>query len=87
MGETWGLVVNEALHAGCGVVVSDAVGCSAEFGRWDRARVFPEGNTEACGGALVDLARLERSWDWAATRMEAYSVEAAARALAQQMPP
>ena len=31
-GETWGLVVNEALQAGCAVVMTRAVGCHREFG-------------------------------------------------------
>ena len=40
MGETWGLVANEAMQAGCGVIVSDAVGCSEDFKSWERFRVF-----------------------------------------------
>lgn len=85
MGETWGLVVNEALHAGCAVIVSEAVGCSAEFGSWDRCRVIPVGDPAACARALDELGRLPRSFDWARQRMEAYSVEAAARGLAERM--
>src|SRR5205814_1609538 len=29
--ETWGLVVNEAMHFGLPVIVSDAVGCAADL--------------------------------------------------------
>ena len=54
MGETWGLVVNEALQAGCSVIVSDAVGCHADFKDWERVRVFSDGNTEL--SALLLLA-------------------------------
>jgi len=43
-GETWGLVVNEALQAGCAVAVSSAVGCAEDFGGWERCRVFEDGH-------------------------------------------
>jgi glycosyltransferase involved in cell wall biosynthesis len=84
-GETWGLVVNEALQAGCGVVMTDAVGCHREFGEWERVRVIPDGDAPACADALRDLARFPRSFDWCAEAMRAYSVEAAAQAIAQRI--
>jgi glycosyltransferase involved in cell wall biosynthesis len=56
MGETWGLVVNEALHAGCGVIMTDAVGCYREFGSWERVRVISEGDANACAGALAEIS-------------------------------
>lgn len=86
MGETWGLVVNEALHAGCAVIVSEAVGCRAEFGDWERCRVIPVGDAATCAAALEELGRLPRSFDWAKPRMENYSVEVAARAIAERLP-
>jgi glycosyltransferase involved in cell wall biosynthesis len=85
MGETWGLVVNEALQAGCGVVMTRAVGCHREFGAWERVRVIDEDDARACADAIIDLARFPRSFDWCATAMEAYSVEAAAQAFARQI--
>jgi glycosyltransferase involved in cell wall biosynthesis len=84
-GETWGLVVNEALQAGCGVVMTDAVGCHREFGGWERVRVIAEGDAQACANALRDLARFPRSFDWCAAPMRDYSVEAAAQAIAQRL--
>jgi glycosyltransferase involved in cell wall biosynthesis len=84
-GETWGLVVNEALQAGCGVVMTDAVGCHPEFGAWERVRVIAEGDAPACAGALRDLARFPRSFGWCAEAMRDYSVEAAAQAIAQRL--
>jgi glycosyltransferase involved in cell wall biosynthesis len=79
MGETWGLVVNEALHAGCGVVMTDAVGCSAEFGSWERVRVIPEDNNVAeCASAIRELAKSTRSFDWCSAAIDRYSVRAAA---------
>jgi glycosyltransferase involved in cell wall biosynthesis len=82
MGETWGLVVNEALHAGCGVIVSEAVGSHREFGTWERVRVIKEEDAAACAKAIEELARFPRSFDWCEKRMENYSVHAAAAAIA-----
>lgn len=81
-GETWGLVVNEALQAGCSVVVSDAVGCAADFGGWERFRTIPIGSPRHLAEALEDLASYQRSFDWAEEGLQDYSIEAAAQALA-----
>jgi glycosyltransferase involved in cell wall biosynthesis len=85
MGETWGLVVNEALHAGCGVIVSDAVGCHREFGGWERVRVIAENDASACARAIAELADFPRSFDWCAQAMEKYTVRAAAEAIASRL--
>ncbi len=85
MGETWGLVVNEALHAGCGVIVTDAVGSHREFGAWERVRVIRERDAEACAQAIEELARFPRSFDWCAKEMEPYSVPVAAAAIASRL--
>ena len=84
-GETWGLVVNEALQAGCGVIVSDAAGCHREFGGWEQVRVIKEGDAAGCAEALRTLARFPRSFTWCSEAMEAYSVEAAAEAMAREI--
>ncbi len=84
-GETWGLVVNEALDAGCAVVMTNAVGCHREFGNWERVRVIDEDDARACAWAVGELAEFPRSFDWCATGMENYSVNAAATALARKI--
>jgi glycosyltransferase involved in cell wall biosynthesis len=81
MGETWGLVINEALQAGCAAVVSDAVGCAEEFKSWERVRVFPAGDAWQLAQHLHELATLPREFDWCRFRLADYSIEAAARAL------
>lgn len=86
MGETWGLVVNEALLAGCGVVMTEAVGCGPEFSALDRVRIVPIGSAAAAAGALSELAALPRDFDWARAAMADYSIEAAARGLAAALP-
>ena len=85
MGETWGLVVNEALHAGCGVIVSEAVGCHREFGTWERVRVIQEGDAAACATAIEELAKFPRSFDWCEKEMENYTVRATAAAIASKL--
>lgn len=83
MGETWGLVSNEALEAGCAVVISEAVGCSADFGGLDRVRVFPPGNASDLHQHLEALSYLERNFDWARTTMAKYSIESAAESFSR----
>ena len=81
-GETWGLVVNEALQAGCAVVVSEAVGCSREFGEWERVRTIPVGEAAALARAVEELVAYPREFNWARERMRDYSIQTAATALA-----
>lgn len=81
-GETWGLVVNEALQAGCSVVVTEAVGCHREFGQWERVRIIPVEAAEALARALTELSVYPRDFCWARELMKAYSTEAAAQAFA-----
>jgi len=82
MGETWGLVVNEALHAGCGVIVSDVVGSHREFGTWERVRTIKEEDAAACAKGIEELVKFPRSFDWCAQAMEKYTVRTAAAAIA-----
>jgi len=84
-GETWGLVVNEALQAGCAAVISDAVGCAVEFGQWERVRVVPQGNAEVLARALEELAVFPRKFDWAREGMNSYATERAAEGLAEEI--
>ncbi|MES2597877.1 MAG: glycosyltransferase [Verrucomicrobiota bacterium] len=66
--ETWGLVVNDALHHGVPAVVSDAVGCAPDLiASWRTGEVCQAGNAGALAYALERCA----SWsvqDPAATR-------------------
>jgi len=86
MGETWGLVANEAMQAGCSVVVSDAVGCHRDFSSWERFRVFPESDAKALAGAVEDLGRYERSFSWATRPLnQDYSLEAVVNSLEKEL--
>ena len=85
MGETWGLVANEAMQAGCGVVVSDAVGCSADFKDWERFRVFKENDAADLATNVLSLAEMKRDFDWAKKKLKDYSIESAAQSLANEL--
>lgn len=56
-GETWGLVVNEALLHGLPAIVSDRVGCGPDLiDDGVTGRIFPFGDVEALARTLVDTA-------------------------------
>lgn len=81
--ETWGLVVNEALLAGCAVALSSGVGCAAEFSGLERVRVFSRESTSDFRSALLQLARYPKDFNWALSYMDRYSVRSAATAFAR----
>lgn len=57
-GETWGLVVNEAMASGRPAIVSDRVGCARDLiveGR--TGAMFPLGNVDALAGLIANWAR------------------------------
>ncbi|MEI6456970.1 MAG: glycosyltransferase family 4 protein, partial [bacterium] len=52
-GETWGLVVNEAMACGKAVLVSDRTGCAIDLVRpGENGFVIPSGDAGACAGKL-----------------------------------
>lgn len=86
VGETWGLVVNEAMQAGCAVAVSNAVGCRRDFSSWERFRVFQEGSSQELAKAFESLALFERSFSWARAKLtKDYSLEATVAAFEAEL--
>jgi glycosyltransferase involved in cell wall biosynthesis len=82
-GETWGLVVNEAMACGLPAVVSDLVGCGPDLVRpGESGEVYPCGDVAVLAGRLARLAgdpgAVARLGAAARSRVAAYSVEAAA---------
>lgn len=58
-GETWGLVVNEAMACGLPAIVSDAVGCGPDLIEDGRTGfVFPMGDVAALAARIAELAEL-----------------------------
>ena len=81
-GETWGLVVNEAMACGLPAVVSDRVGCAADLVESGvTGEIFPFGNVDALAGVLQSLAvspeRLREMGTRARARVADYSAEKA----------
>jgi glycosyltransferase involved in cell wall biosynthesis len=86
-GETWGLVVNEALHHGTPCLVSHQVGCAPDLiVPGETGEVFEAGNAESLARAI------ERVWPRLGTRSTrerarahsaGYSLDAAASGLSQ----
>jgi glycosyltransferase involved in cell wall biosynthesis len=85
--ETWGLVVNEALHHGLPCVVSDAVGCAPDLVEAGRTgEVFAADTEPALTEALMRAAALTgrpEVRDACRSRVASYTVEAAAAGIAQ----
>jgi glycosyltransferase involved in cell wall biosynthesis len=81
-GETWGLVVNEAMNFGCVPLVSDLVGCADDLVSQGSGFVFPRTSPSALAGIInrlvsqpeliADLKQRVRE------TVSAYSVESAA---------
>lgn len=82
MGETWGLVVNEALQAGCSAIVSDFVGCGADFKSLERFGIFEGDNARNLAEKVIELSEYPRNFDWARPALETYSLEACAEQIA-----
>jgi len=84
-GETWGLVVNEAMACGLPAIVSDRVGCGPDLvAHGETGMVFPFGDVNRLASMLQSLAaqpeRLARMGERARERVSAYSVQRATQA-------
>jgi glycosyltransferase involved in cell wall biosynthesis len=87
LSETWGLVVNEALHHGLPAVVSDGVGSAADLiERGVTGDVAAAGSVEELAGALertLTLAGRADIREACRRKMEGYTVRRAAEGIAQ----
>lgn len=88
-GETWGLVVNEAMACGVPAVVSDAVGCGPDLVTETPVRtgaVFPLGDTDALATGIARLVphlRTPALGSAIARRIDDYSLDAAVESTMQ----
>jgi glycosyltransferase involved in cell wall biosynthesis len=81
-GETWGLVVNEAMACGRPAIVSDKVGCGPDLIIPEQTGArFPLGDIDALVKAMLDMAkdpgRLSAMGMEASKKIQDYSVPAA----------
>jgi glycosyltransferase involved in cell wall biosynthesis len=90
-GETWGLVVNEAMGFGLPALVSDGVGCRADLVEQDATGwVFPSDDANTLADAMRRVATLSpearaRMQECVRTRIAGYSLDASARGLQQAL--
>ena len=81
-GETWGLVVNEAMACGCPAVVSQAVGCGPDLiDEGQTGFTFPLGDSHALAAQLTRILKMRSAGhDFTPAlkaKMQEYSVQAA----------
>lgn len=85
--ETWGLVVNDALHHGLPCVVSDSVGCAPDLALPGiTGAIFSSGSTSELAGALVRGLKLvgrPNVQEACREKADGYSVRRAAEGIAQ----
>jgi len=85
--ETWGLVVNEALHHGLPAVVTDAVGCAPDLITENQTGIICEtGSVPALATAMeraLELVRRSEIRQACRQRMEGYTVRRAAEGIAR----
>jgi len=85
--ETWGLVVNEALHHGLPAVVSEAVGCAPDLVETGRTgEIFKTGSETELTAAIqrgLALAGRSETRERCREKVSRYSLERSAEGLAQ----
>ncbi|HEY8902230.1 MAG TPA: glycosyltransferase family 4 protein [Chthoniobacterales bacterium] len=82
MGETWGLVANEALLAGIPVLLSRHAGSSRDFGNFEGVQVF-EPTADCLKDCILELRTMARG-ESLREQMKSYSIGAAAEAIQKQ---
>lgn len=75
-GETWGLVVNEAMATGLPSIVSTACGCAEDLvAAVDRDLCYPLGDTKSLASAIGRLLRGPREKTQWLQRIQAFSID------------
>lgn len=84
--ETWGLVCNEALACGRGIIVSDQVGCGPDLAADNQVgRMFPMGNINAFADCLERSLMAPPSPDQVYALSERFSLRTAAYGVLQAL--
>ncbi len=89
-GETWGMVVNEAMACGRPSLVSDRVGCGPDLVMaHETGVIFPHGNVAALSSAMVNMAanpgQSAEMGRKAQSHLKSYSVQAAVEGVLQAL--
>jgi glycosyltransferase involved in cell wall biosynthesis len=84
--ETWGLVCNEALASGRGIIVSDKVGCGPDLAADNVVgRVFPMGHTDAFARCIERALTVPASAEQVYALSERFSLKAAVDGVIQSL--
>ena len=78
-GEVWGLVVNEALHAGLPCIVTDAVGCAVDFADFPEFQVIPENDPISLAEAITKARDKPRDFERYRSLMKEFSEDRSAQ--------
>ncbi len=88
-GETWGLVVNEAMVCGRPCIVSDKVGCGPDLITPETGAIYPLGHAERLAALMSEFAadgrRLRGMGEAAARKIRDYSTEVAVRGVLEAL--
>ena len=89
-GETWGLVVNEAMACARPCIVSDRVGCGPDLViKQETGSIFPFGDVDALANSMLELAgnpqRMISMGLEAQSRLRNYSIETAVDGIIQSL--
>lgn len=74
-GETWGLVVNEAMASGLPCIVSDRCGCAEDLGTIPPNRIFSFGNKVSLSNTMIEVSRLRKESRANSRALSDYSFE------------
>jgi len=74
-GETWGLVVNEALQAGLPCIVTNAVGCSVDFRHFPEFQIIAERDADALAKAIEKIMQIPRIFERYDLLLKKFSIE------------
>lgn len=77
-GETWGLVMNEAMQAGLPCIATDAVGSTVDFAGVPNFQVIPIGDSTAMARSIAQLININRDFARYNDVMKNFSTDAAA---------
>jgi glycosyltransferase involved in cell wall biosynthesis len=72
-GETWGLVVNEAMASGLPCIISDSCGCATDLGNLGANKVFPSGDQAAIADAIRKLQATKRDFERQVAALQEHS--------------